>query len=267
VKLLIKTASLLCLTVLISILTFNFAYSNDDIINVGKVSLLTGDVQIQRVDQSEWLKLNFDDKINVGDKIKVAKESKLEICYNEGNILRVTPDSELEIALESIKLYTGQTWFRIVKVGNKFEVIAPTFVAGVRGTIFAVSAGKNASKKIGSVKVWKGLVETKAQNKAVMVSEGLQTSVNDAFISEPSNFDPKASSEFSEGSWQASNSDIAYKRYVNLLFSGVDANEVSNNPELKKQIDQRKKLPEIIEAYNTYKNFSDIQAIENVINQ
>ncbi|HOD39436.1 MAG TPA: FecR family protein [Candidatus Wallbacteria bacterium] len=266
-KIFIKTASLLCLTVLITIISINLAYSNSDIINVGKVSLLAGTVQIQRGEQTDWLKLSFDDKINVGDKIKVADESKLEICYNDGNILRVTPNSELEIALESIKLYNGQTWLRIVKVGSKFEVIAPTFVAGVRGTVFAVTANAKNNKKSGAVKVWKGSVETKTPQKAVMVTEGLHTSIDEAVISEPVNFDPKVANEFSEGSWQANDADTAYKRYINLLFSGIDSNLVSTNPELKRQLEERKKLPEISEAYNTYKNYNDAQAIENAINQ
>lgn len=266
-KLFIKTASLLCLTVLITMFSLNFAYSNTDIINLGKVSLISGTVQIQRGEQADWLKLSFDDKINVGDKIKVAEESKLEICYNDGNILRVTPNSELEIALESIKLFNGQTWLRIVKVGSKFEVVAPTFVAGVRGTVFSVKADAKNNKKSGAVKVWKGLVETKAGEKSVMVSEGLHTSIDDSIIADPMNFDPKSANEFSEGSWQASDTDTAYKRYINLLFSGIDSNLVSSNPELKRQLEERKKLPEVDEAYNTYKNFSDAQAIENAINQ
>ncbi len=266
-KLFIKTASLLCLTVLIAMISIDFAYSNSDIINIGKVSLISGSAQIQRGEETDWLKLSFDDKINVGDKIKVADESKLEICYNDGNILRVTPNSELEIALESIKLHNGQTWLRIVKVGSKFEVIAPTFVAGVRGTIFSVTAKAKDNQKTGAVKVWKGLVETKTPQKAVMVSEGLHASIDDAIISEPVNFDPKSANEFSEGSWQASDADTAYKRYINLLFSGIDSNLVSTNPELKRQLEERKKLPEVSEAYNTYKNYNDAQAIENAINQ
>ncbi len=266
-KLFIKTASLLCLTVLITMISINFAYSNSDIINIGKVSLIAGNVQIQRGEQTEWLKLSFDDKINVGDKIKVADESKLEICYNDGNILRITPGSELEIALESIKLYNGQTWLRIVKAGSKFEVIAPTFVAGVRGTVFAVTADAKNNKKSGAVKVWKGMVETKTAKKSVILSEGLNSSIDDSIISEPVSFDLKSVNEFSEGSWQASDSDTAYKRYINLLFSGIDSNLISTNPELKRQLEERKKLPEVSEAYNTYKNFTDAQAIENAINQ
>ena len=100
-----------------------------------------------------------------------------------------------------------------------------------------------------------------------MVTEGLHTSIDETVIADPMNFDPKSANEFSEGSWQASDTDTAYKRYINLLFSGIDSNLVSSNPELKRQLEERKKLPEVDEAYNTYKNFSDAQAIENAINQ
>lgn len=258
-----RIAILVCMAILICSLNSNFAFSKDDII-VGKVSLISGEAQICKADQTEWVKLNPSEPINVADRIKLGNGSKLEVCYVDGNILRVGPNSELEFALETVKLFNGQTWFRIVKVGSKFEVVAPTFVAGVRGTVFSVKVDKTNKKDTGAVKVWKGTVETKAANKSTMLTEGLQAQVEGTTISEPSTFDVRLASEFSENEWQASNEKSAYARYIDLLFAGIDQQEASTNPEMKKQLQIRKKLPEVSEAYNTYKNFSDMKAIENI---
>lgn len=247
-------------------LNFNFAFSKDDIISVGKVSLITGIVEKLNPDTKEWTKLTFSGTINVGDRIRVGNSSKLEICYNDGNILRVGQGSELEIALETIKLFNGQTWCRIVKVGNKFEVVAPTFVAGVRGTVFSVVVKTNPENKksAGNVKVWNGVVEAKNEKSTQFVTEGLETNVaEDLSMSSLASFDVNAVGEFSEKNWQVTDSEAAYKRYIALLFSGIDPGEADSNPALRKQIEIRKKLPEVVEAYNTYKNFADMQAIEN----
>ena len=261
-----RIAILVCMAILICSLNFNFAFSKDNI-SVGKVSLINGDAQICRSEQTDWVKLNQTDIINVDDRIKLGDGSKLEVCYVDGNILRVGPNSELEFALESVKLFNGQTWFRIVKVGSKFEVVAPTFVAGVRGTVFSVKVDKANKKDTGAVKVWKGTVETKTSNKSTMLTEGLQANVEGNSITEPSTFDVRLANEFSEGDWQASNEKSAYTRYIDLLFAGIDQAEAGTNPEMKKQLETRKKLPEVSEAYNTYKNFSDMRAIENVSGQ
>jgi len=262
----LRVLSLLCVALLIVSMNFNFAFSKDDIISVGKVSLISGIVEKLNPESKEWSKISFNDTINVGDRIRVDNSSKLEICYNDGNILRVGQGSELEVALETIKLFNGQTWFRIVKVGNKFEVVAPTFVAGVRGTVFSVKVSNNPANKksSGGVKVWDGTVETKNEKKTQFVSEGFETAISeDLSMSAPATFDVNATGDFAEKSWQVADSEAAYKRYITLLFSGIDPNEANTNPAIRKQIEIRKKLPEVTEAYNTYKNFADMQAIEN----
>lgn len=265
---LFRKAGLICLAVLICSLYVSCAYAKDNII-VGKVSLISGDVQICRSEQNEWTALKFNELINVADRVKLGNESKLEVCYNDGNILRAAQNSELEFDLETVKLFNGQTWLRIVKVGTKFEVIAPTFVAGVRGTVFSVKTSKNAAKKdTGAVKVWKGAVETKAASKSTMITQGQTVSVDDKLmISNPETFDINAANEFSEGSWQASDEKTAYNRYINLLFGGIDQAEARTNPELKKQLEIRKKLPEVMESYGTYKSFSDMKALDSVSGQ
>lgn len=247
------------------------ALAEDNIVNIGKITLTNGNVEILHINQTEWTKVAINEKVNVGDRIKVADMSKLEICYEDGNILRVGANSELEMALETIKLYNGQTWVRVVKVGQKFEVVTPTFVAGVRGTVFAVTAKKAGDKKLaGGVKVWKGAVATtvSATKKSDLVTEGCEIKVDENNnLSQIASFDTNVANEFSESSWQSYDTNTAYNRYITLLFAGISPLEAKTNPVVKKQLEERKKLPEVIEAFNTYKSLNDEKALENVISE
>jgi hypothetical protein len=114
---------------------------------VGKITNLTGLVDITITGQAAR-NVVLGEAVNVGDFIRTKSKSKVEITFNEGNILRLSENTRLGITQymsgekqnsSIFNLFRGKIQ-NIVKVvgqaGSRYEVHTPTSVCGVRGTTF-----------------------------------------------------------------------------------------------------------------------------------
>ncbi len=97
-----------------------------------------------------WWNLKGTEKLNEGDMIRTGPDGILELTFNDNIYVKVDNNSWIVIGeneiLEqgrnsSIILNRGRVWAKVKKIYQEltnFEVITPSAVAGVRGTLFSV---------------------------------------------------------------------------------------------------------------------------------
>ena len=143
---------------------------------VGRVQFIEGNVK-KVVGATEKVDLNVGDEIREKDRIQTDKTGKLQIKFNSGNVLNITPNSEVGIteATDS-KPNFGVDKKRMVldlikgKVRNKvnqkyngeesyYRVRTGAAVAGVRGTDFVMSAFDENENAIAKIETLEGKVE------------------------------------------------------------------------------------------------------------
>jgi ferric-dicitrate binding protein FerR (iron transport regulator) len=100
--------------------------------------------------------------VRIGQKLKTAQESKLEITLNNGTILRLDESTEIKLLgdLENFSplLIKGQIWNKVKKLsnfGDSYTVKTSIATAAVRGTAFNVSAQDSST----SVALYSGQVD------------------------------------------------------------------------------------------------------------
>jgi hypothetical protein len=144
-----------------------------------QVVRFTGQVEVRNSQHNSWQKASNSSVLESGDSIRTGPQSQAEIRFEEGmmtlyeNTILEFPVShehqkvgETSGTLWSVILQKGHSLFQVFKSRSKsrFEVITPSFIAGVKGTTFHVLEGANA--------------------KAVIVSEGLVKVSNRQFPEE-----------------------------------------------------------------------------------
>jgi hypothetical protein len=113
---------------------------------VGKITNLQGNVDITSPGKAARI-AKVGDGVNVGDFIRAKSKSKVEITFNEGNVLRLGENSRVGITRymagekqnsSVINLFRGKIHNIIKSVGadGRYEVHTPVSVCGVRGTRF-----------------------------------------------------------------------------------------------------------------------------------
>lgn len=133
-------------------------------------TLFYGEASIKKAGTDQWIPLKDGTIIKLSDEIKTNKLCKAELTWLKDNtILRVKPNAQMKFYTNSLEISKGNAWFRVTKRNSRFEVLTPTAVAGVRGTVFEV--GVNPSTLSTTVSVYEGKVEvsklTTQQNKSV----------------------------------------------------------------------------------------------------
>lgn len=118
---------------------------------------------------SQWQQLTANDRLMVGDIVKTGVDSSLEISFAQDIYVKIGQQSRVIIGQRavtekgpaySLELKAGQLWARVKDAWQeltRFEVVTPSAVAGVRGTLFSVAFINN--KTIVTVK--EGKVEVK----------------------------------------------------------------------------------------------------------
>lgn len=118
---------------------------------VGKITNLQGNVDITIADKAARIVITGDN-VNVGDIVRTKSNSKIEITFNEGNILRLGENTRVGITeylsgekqnSSIFNLFRGkiQNIVKAISVasGGRYEVHTTTAVIGVRGTRFFVA--------------------------------------------------------------------------------------------------------------------------------
>ncbi len=148
-----------------------------------KATFVKGDVTFGP-EAGPFEKVKRNGEIPPGVVLKTGEDSRAELKYPDGSIVRLGPASVLKLEGVSFDgktkqvhaestLVAGQAWAKVAKlVGGdaKFEVKTQNAVAGVRGTVFRVNIEKD---KATLVKVYTGAVAV--SNSPFFANKGAET--------------------------------------------------------------------------------------------
>ncbi len=134
---------------------------------VGKVTLAEGKLNVLKTTKAVATPVSLGDPVDVGDIYRAKSNSRMEITFTNGNILRIAPGSRVEIREHMVagnrsatvaRLHRGRVqavssadFIRRVAAfaeGNKFEVHTLNAVAGIRGSNMLVSLDRGATMVI-----------------------------------------------------------------------------------------------------------------------
>jgi len=134
-----------------------------------KVTFVKGVVETGPKADGAFTKLKRNKSVAPGHFVKTGENSRAELKFSDGSVLRIGPSSLLHVKEASFDKKTkavtvdatvigGKAWANVSKlVGSesKFEVTSHNAVAGVRGTVFRVNVDRDDATV---VKVYDGAV-------------------------------------------------------------------------------------------------------------
>ncbi|MBM3156043.1 MAG: hypothetical protein FJ004_02005 [Chloroflexi bacterium] len=151
------------------------------------LSILSGDVEIQRADSDIWEKAGDRVVLEAGSLVRTKDESHALLTFFEGSSIKLEPDTNIEIkqvkSVEGggseiiLKQWLGKTWSRVVKrvtPGSRYEIETPSVNALVRGTLFETVVDETAAT---TIKTTEGTVSVTALDEEVYVSAGQEVKV------------------------------------------------------------------------------------------
>ncbi|MFZ0389871.1 MAG: FecR domain-containing protein [Calditrichia bacterium] len=150
---------------------------------VAKITFPLNQVFVISAGSTELQQAGFQMELFEGDKIETKKESRCEITFVNGDVVRIDENSlftieKVEVTPETRKaessLGAGKLWSTIKKVfkeNDQFKVKAPSAVIAVRGTIYRVDVDPDSSTRL---RVYEGNVEVAPQAAASQMAPGQQ---------------------------------------------------------------------------------------------
>lgn len=137
--------------------------------SIAKITFYTGDVRTQPPKKDDWKKAIFQQPLANGEKVKTEDQSRAEIGFSDGSIIRIDGNSSLDIVdakkdksgqQVEAKVWSGKVWANVNKMSkkSKFELESPTAVAAVRGTVYRMAVLPDRTTKIA---VYSGAVAVK----------------------------------------------------------------------------------------------------------
>jgi len=128
--------------------------------SVGKISFPLGNVLVLNKGETRFRKATFNMPVLNGDKIETKKESRCEITYGDGSIVRIDEQSIYTVEKAIIsddqkevesKLSIGKLWAnlkKLVRGKDSWQLKSPAAVVAVRGTIYRMNAGADSSSQV-----------------------------------------------------------------------------------------------------------------------
>lgn len=136
-----------------------FSFSPEQI-SVGKVSFPLGNVLVLSKGETRFRKATFNMPVKNGDKVETKKQSRCEITFNDGSIVRIDEQSiytiEKAIITDDKKevessLSIGKLWANLKKLirgKDSWKLKSPAAVVAVRGTVYRMNAGADSSTQV-----------------------------------------------------------------------------------------------------------------------
>lgn len=167
-------------TIIFLLTLFNvYGREDEESAPVAKFKLVKGMVFIQKSETEKKISAKQNMQLYPEDIIITGKDGECTVLYKNESLLRVAPESQIKINefvdekedSNSIICFIGQIIAKIKKGSDqKFEVMTPTAVVGVRGTEFMVATGEDGASLVG---VMDGTVEVENENeKKVKIGKG-----------------------------------------------------------------------------------------------
>ncbi len=167
----------------------------------GLVTAVAGQVDVRKVNLSEWVPLTLNAVLEQGDELRSGPDGSVRVEFSNGNVVSIKANSTLIISELGLDLKSGKpkSVFDVIKASLKaevnskqkqqFEIKTPMTTIGVRGTILYV----NARPDFTEVFVERGRVElrdgsrgeTRQLNAGFAVTADSGGDVSDPFVPPP----------------------------------------------------------------------------------
>lgn len=134
-----------------------------------RLTFYSGSVEVQRASDLNWKPATEKMQLESGDRVRTFSNSRGEITFDDGNILRIKPDSLIvigdltenvrtKVRKSSVKLLVSSIEADIKKSvikGSEFRLEMPTAVAEIEKARFSVDVGEDQGSE---VRVYEGKV-------------------------------------------------------------------------------------------------------------
>ena len=164
-------------------------------VRAAEVLFVKGSVQVQAPDDETWRNVEKGMQVNIGDRIRTARHSKIDIALDKTKLNTIQlGERTLAVlhssadAIDRIDISRGRVYSNMegIKSGLSFEVTTPSAVAGVRGSSYMVYV-ENDQDEVAAYKdtvFIKAFDADKKQIMDMMLPEGFKTFIER--FSEPS---------------------------------------------------------------------------------
>ena len=106
---------------------------------------VSGLIEVLRPGAKAWQPCSSGSSINPGDRLRCNDSGAASLLYADGTQLKIKGKTLIQLLESGYRLKHGYTWVRVVRQGTKFRTLTPNAVVSVRGTIYSVSAHRQAS--------------------------------------------------------------------------------------------------------------------------
>ena len=124
------------------------------------IVFVKGQAEVQKAGSADWTPVSLKMRVGAGDKLATRDGAELEIRLDDGSVLKMRDRSLLAIdrmerqrkppvSITSMQAVSGRVLGCVRKLASKeskFSVSTPTAVAGVRGTVFAVTVDGDSTE-------------------------------------------------------------------------------------------------------------------------
>jgi len=166
-------------------------YKNDRFEETSPVctlNILSGDVMVLPAEAFMWKEAEDGMVLEPGSRVKTVGNSYASLTFSEGTTTSIQPGTDLIIdqlgngdstRANSIllKQRSGKTWSQVAKRSeddDSFQIQTPSASITVHGTLFSTEVDESGATLVQTAE---GLVNVSAEDEAVLVSEGQQTTV------------------------------------------------------------------------------------------
>lgn len=127
---------------------------------VGKISFVLKNVLVLEKGAKQFKQAGFQMPVRNGDRLETKKESRAELTFNDGSVVRIDELSIYTVEKADMKenskevestLSIGKLWAnvkRLVSNNDSWKLKSPAAVVAVRGTIYRMNAGADSSTQV-----------------------------------------------------------------------------------------------------------------------
>ena len=190
-------ACFLSLVIFFALTQMSFSQENQ----LGHVTHCSGDIQVKRVKENVWQKLELNMPICYGDTIKTSERSIVEIALVDKGSFKI--HSSTQVALNTIisplerrnsfLLFFGRLWIKLSKYASRskgYEIQTPTAIAGVRGTELGIASYDDGTTLV-HVTSGMVIVDNEADRKTISSNQGTALSLHEREIKTVQDFQPE----------------------------------------------------------------------------
>ncbi len=142
-----KKIPVLAVLIVLAVIVIGSFYMNNTPTAVAQLIIDSGTVQFNS--GGDWEAARNGMEIWQGDSVRTLDESEAKIIFFESSVMRLAPNTEIEIQALSadpdntyiyLRQESGRTWNKILRLSgiSSYEMETPTTVISVRGTAFSV---------------------------------------------------------------------------------------------------------------------------------